>query len=101
MKDLRAQKLLLTSPKCLQWIPAVLPPLGAHDVLVQTRTGAISIGSELPLYCGTSRTSKPLQYPRMTGYESVGIVVACGSQVQMVQAGDRIVSFYGHCTHAV
>jgi alcohol dehydrogenase len=101
VKDLRAQKLLLTSPKYLQWIPAVLPPLGTHDVLVQTCTGAISIGSELPLYCGTSRASKPLQYPRMTGYESLGIVLACGSQVQTVQAGDRIVSFYGHCTHAV
>ncbi len=101
MNGLRAQKLLLTSPKCLQWLPAVLPPLGAHDVLVQTRTGAISIGSELPLYCGTARASKPTRYPRMTGYESAGIVLACGSQVQTVQAGDRIVSFYGHSTHAV
>jgi len=101
VKDLKAQKLLLTSPRHLQWFPVELPPLGPHDVLVQTRTGAISIGSELPIYCGTARASKALEYPRITGYESVGIVVACGSQVQTVRVDDRVVSFYGHCTHAV
>jgi len=100
-QDLKARSLLLASPGHLQWMAEVLPTLDAHDVLVQTRTGAISIGSELPLYCGTSRTSRPLRYPRMTGYESVGLVLACGSHVQTVHAGDRIVSFYGHRTHAV
>jgi alcohol dehydrogenase len=100
-KDLKPQRLLLTSPRRLEWIAEKLPLLGAHEVLIQTRTGAISIGSELPVYCGTARTSKPLSYPRMTGYESVGIVTACGSEVKTVQAGDRVVSFYGHCTHAV
>jgi alcohol dehydrogenase len=35
------------------------------------------------------------------GYESVGIVVACGSAVQRVQCGDRVVAFYGHRTLAV
>ena len=101
MKDRRAQKLLLTSPGCLQWFPAELPPIGPHDVLVQIQTGAISIGSELPVYCGTARASKPLEYPRMTGYESVGLVMACGSQVQTVRVGERVVSFSGHCTHAI
>lgn len=101
VKDFRAQKLLLTAPGRLQWISEILPPLGSHDLLVQTQTGAISIGSELPHYCGISRVGQPLHYPRMTGYESVGRVIACGSGVQSVQVGDRVVSFYGHCTHAV
>jgi alcohol dehydrogenase len=101
MEELSTQKLLLTAPRRLQWITEKLPPLGAHEVLIQTRTGAMSIGSELPVYCGTARTSKPLSYPRMTGYESVGIVTACGSDVKTVQVGNRVVSFYGHSTHAV
>ena len=101
LEDLRARSLLLTAPKHLQWTAEALPPLDAHAVLIQTRTGAISIGSELPLYCGTSRRGCPLRYPRMTGYESVGLVLACGSHVQTVHPGDRIVSFYGHRSHAV
>ena len=69
--------------------------------MVQTQTGAISIGSELPVYCGTSRASHPVQYPRTTGYENIGIVLACGSQVQTVQPGKRVGAFYGHRTHAI
>jgi alcohol dehydrogenase len=94
-------RLLLTDARHLEWIAEELPQLGPHDVLVQTRTGAISIGSELPHYCGTSRGSHPIPYPRMTGYENVGTVLACGEQVQRIHAGDRVVAFYGHRTHAV
>lgn len=95
------ERLCLIAPKSLAWITEDLPPVSPHDVLVQTRAGAISIGSELPLYSGSSRAGHPPQYPRSMGYESVGIVVACGSAVQRVQCGDRVVAFYGHCTHAV
>ncbi len=94
-------RLCLTASRSLAWITEELQPLGPQDVLVQTRTGAISIGSELPLYCGISRTSGTHQYPRSMGYENVGIVVACGSEVQQVKCGNRIVAFYGHCTRAV
>ena len=95
------ERLCLIAPRSLAWITEELPPVAPHDVLVQTRAGAISIGSELPLYGGTSRAGHPPQYPRSMGYESVGIVVACGSAVQRLQCGDRVVAFYGHCTHAV
>jgi alcohol dehydrogenase len=37
----------------------------------------------------------------MTGYESVGEVLACGTHVQKVRVGDRVVAFHGHRTHAV
>ena len=95
------ERLCLIAPRSLAWITEELPPVGPHDVLVQTRAGAISIGSELPLYSGTSRAGHPPQYPWRMGYESVGIVVACGSTMQRLQRGDRVVAFYGHCTHAV
>src|SRR5690242_9048252 len=101
LRDINAQSLYLTSQRQLQWITEELPPLSTHDVLVQTTAGAISIGSELPLYCGTARASDPIQYPHMTGYESVGVVMACGTHVQKVHVGNRVVTFYGHRTHAV
>ncbi|GCE20851.1 zinc-dependent alcohol dehydrogenase [Dictyobacter kobayashii] len=95
------ERLDLVAPRSLTWITEELPSLGPHDVLVKTLTAAISIGSELPVYGGTSRAVHPPQYPRSMGYESVGIVVACGFAVQRVQCGDRVVAFYGHYTHAV
>src|SRR5947209_13308682 len=99
--DMISQNLLLTAAKRLQWISEELPPSGPQDVLVQTRTGAISIGSELPLYRGVARANHPAYYPRMTGYESVGTVLACGSDVKSIRPGERVVAFYGHRTHAI
>jgi len=96
-----SKSLLLTAARRLAWLPMDLPPPASHEVLLQTCTGAISIGSELPLYCGTARASQPTRYPRMTGYESLGIVLACGSSVQHLHRGDRVVSFYGHRTHSI
>lgn len=96
-----ASRLCLTAPRSLAWITEELPSIGPHDILVQTCVAAISIGSELPLYCGTTRTGCTLRYPRNMGYESVGVVVECGSAVQRVRRGDSVVAFYGHRTHAV
>jgi len=95
------ENLSLTAAKCLTWVTEELPAPGAHDVVVQTQTSAISIGSELPRYCGTARTDRPVYYPESMGYENVGIVLACGSAVQMVQRGDRVVAFYGQRTRAI
>ncbi len=97
---MRRQSLLLVAPRQLEWITEELPPLRPNEVLVQTTTGAISIGSELPRYCGIARSTHPPSYPQMTGYESTGAIVACGSAVQRLQAGERVVAFYGHRTHA-
>ena len=93
--------LLLTGPRQLKWVNENLPPLQPHEVLIQTIAGAISIGSELPLYCGTARSSEPIRYPRMTGYESAGVVIGYGSHVQRFQVGDRVIAFYGHRTCAI
>ena len=95
------RSLLLTAPRQLAWQTDPLPPLGETDLLVQTRVGAISIGTEVPQYAATARSSTMLTYPHMTGYESYGEVVAVGSGVTRFQVGDRVVAFYGHRTHAV
>ena len=95
------KSLLLAAPRQLEWVSEDLPPLQPHEVLIQTTAGAISIGSELPLYCGTAPSTEPIHYPRMTGYESAGVVIGCGSNVQGFQVGDRVIAFYGHRTHSV
>jgi alcohol dehydrogenase len=97
---MRAQSLLLVGPEQLAWTEADLGEPGSDEVLVQTLAGAISIGTEIPHYLGQSR-GIAITYPAMTGYESVARVLRCGDAVTTVQPGDRIVSFYGHRTHAI
>ncbi len=95
------RSLLLTEPRRLEWVDETLPDAEPDEVIVRTDSGAVSIGGELPTYLGTERRSSPARYPRMTGYESVGTVVECGSGVEGVRVGDRVVGFYGHRTHGV
>jgi alcohol dehydrogenase len=85
----------------LDWVEETLPEPGSEDVIIQTTTGAVSIGSELPQYLGTNRSAVPPTYPRMTGYESLGRVAWCGAEVRGITVGDRVLAFYGHCTRAV
>src|SRR5712692_5737712 len=99
--DMHRHSLLLTAPGQLEWVYEDLPPLQPNEVLIQTTAGAISTGSELPIYCGTARSTERTRYPRMTGYESAGIIIARGSDVQRLQVGDRVIAFYGHRTHAI
>jgi len=98
---MQRRSLLLTAPKRLEWITEDLPALQPGEVLIQTTSGAISIGTELPQYCGTARSTAPAHYPRMTGYESIGTIITCGSAVQRLSTGDRVVAFYGHRTHGI
>lgn len=98
---MRSRSLMLQGPRRVAWVEEELPPPGPGEVLVRTVVGAVSIGSELPHYLGTGRHSEPDIYPRMTGYESVGVVLACGPDVQRLRPGDRVFSFYGHRTHAI
>ncbi len=95
---MKCRSLILNAPRLLRWAETGLPDLQDNDVLIQTRAGAISIGSELPNYKGTARHSKPLAFPMMTGYESLGTIVQCGTAVTHFHPGDRVVAFYGHRT---
>jgi alcohol dehydrogenase len=96
-----SSSLMLTAPRTLDWVEEVLAKPSGEDVIIQTTSGAVSIGSELPQYLGTNRSAVPPRYPRMTGYESLGRVVWCGAEVQGIRIGDRVLAFYGHRTRAV
>lgn len=96
-----AQSLYLEAPRRLVWREEPLPPVGPTDVRVRTIAGAISIGTELPLYTGEARLAYPISYPTMTGYESLAEVVEVGERVSDVVVGMRVIAFYGHRTAAV
>jgi alcohol dehydrogenase len=95
------QSLFLVAPERLEWVAEELPLLQPNEVLVQTTSGAISIGAELPQYRGTARHAQTVRYPRMTGYESVGTVIARGSAIEHLHRGERVVAFYGHRTYGI
>ena len=92
---------MLTAPGQWQWIEEELPALGPNDILVRTIAGAISVGSEVPYYRGTARSFETIRYPRMTGYESIGIVETCGNDVHTIHKDAHVVAFYGHRTYAI
>lgn len=95
-----ARALLLHAPHTLMWTDEPLPEVTGDAVLVATTFGAVSVGAELSQYRGTSRHSTPLPLPRMTGYESVGRVLATGPDATHLP-GARVVGTWGHRTHAV
>lgn len=96
-----SQSLLLVAPQRLEWRSETLPPLQPHEVLIKTRAGAISIGTEMACYAGNERSSTPVHYPYMTGYESLGTVIETGSKVHTLLPGNRVVAFYGHRTYGI
>src|SRR5260221_7257768 len=99
--DITARSLVLTGPRRLEGTQQQVADPAPGMVVVQTVAGAISIGSELPQYAATARGTEPPRYPRMTGYESVAVVVAVGEGVEQLRVGDRGVAFYGHRTTAL
>jgi alcohol dehydrogenase len=98
---MRARSLYLTAPRRVEWVEEELPQPEPGDVLVRTLAGAISIGTELPQYRGDEREGYGRPFPLMTGYESLGDVVACGAGVAGLAAGDRVLAFYGHRSAAI
>lgn len=101
VQGILARSLLLAGPRRLEWAEQQLPDPAPGMVLVQTVASAISIGSEVPQYTGTARSLEIPRYPRMTGYESLGRVIAVGEGVERVGVGDRVVAFYGHRSAAL
>lgn len=95
------RSLLLVGPRRLEWVTEETPRLGSKGVLIKTLAGAVSVGTELPLYRGVARTAYPLRYPLMTAYENIGTVVGVGRGVRRFSGGERVVASYGHRTYGV
>src|SRR5438105_1333395 len=73
--------------------------LGASSVLCETIVSVISPGTELAAYTGQPALREGAIYPRLQGYCNVARVLAVGSGVSSLIAGDRILSFSSHRSH--
>ncbi|PFA66479.1 alcohol dehydrogenase [Bacillus sp. AFS015802] len=91
----------LREKKTLRWTTKSLPPIKEDEILIKTVSGAISVGAELPQYNETDSTDHPPSYPKETGYESYGEVMAKGEAVKGFTIGDRVVAFYGHKDYGI
>lgn len=93
---MKQRSLVLIGKRNLEWQSRLVETLEKDEVLIETITGAISIGAEIPQYNESDVTDTSPHYPRETGYESYGRVLETGSEVSVIKAGDRVLSFYGH-----
>ncbi len=99
------RELLLTSPRQIALAPYDEPPLAADQVRAQAVLSAISHGTELALYRGTSAfherrfdpalrlfvaSAGQTPYPTRLGYEWIGRVVEVGAAVRGYQPGDLV-----------
>jgi 2-desacetyl-2-hydroxyethyl bacteriochlorophyllide A dehydrogenase len=76
--------------------------LGPHDVLIESRLGLVSPGTELAMFGGThpgfAVAGHHAQYPYFPGYAGVGTVTAVGAEVTTVAPGGRVIHQANHCT---
>ena len=96
---MRYTELLLYGPHDLRWAEGELAPPEPGEVWLGTLAGAVSVGTEGPLYRGDARGVNAPVYPLMTGYESLARVIRVGAAVK-VRIGERVVATYGHRTAA-
>lgn len=68
------------------------------EVLVKTKISTISSGTERANITGdpnVNANGAAVAFPRSSGYNSVGEVVAIGEDVKSVKPGDRVVVYWG------
>ncbi len=103
MKSVQIQ---FTSRRRAELVPYELadtPPPG--HALVETEYSIISPGTEGSLYIDLvpspfpGQESRPVSYPRSTGYGNLGRVISVAPGVTSCQPGDRVLSFSSHSRH--
>jgi 3-hydroxyethyl bacteriochlorophyllide a dehydrogenase len=62
----------------------------ADEVVVETRYSSISAGTERLLFGGALPGFPFLRFPLVPGYEAVGVVTECGSDVGDIAIGDEV-----------
>lgn len=70
-----------------------------NEVMVETMVSTISCGTERANITGDPNVNafgaSGVYFPRMSGYNSAGIVVKKGAEVKSVDIGDRVVVYWG------
>ena len=92
---MNCQKILFTDVNKAELITEEVENLSPDKVLIQTHVSTISSGTERANITGDPNVSvlssdSVAHFPRSVGYSSSGIVMAVGSNVTSVKAGDRV-----------
>ena len=90
------RQIVFTKPNTAELLEKPLPELAPTQVAVKTFISSISCGTERALASGDPNVSiavaegVEVTFPRTSGYSSAGVVVAVGSAVNDLKAGDRV-----------
>ena len=96
---MKTKQILFTEINTAKLVDKELPPLSAHDVMIKTAVSTISSGTERANITGAPAINVAgeavVSFPRALGYNSAGVVVAVGSEVESVKVGQRVVVYWG------
>lgn len=97
--------LVFPDPGTVRIEPRDVPAPGPDEVLIETRRSLVSTGTELTLLSGEypddSAWSAHGDYPLVTGYSNVGVVVDAGADVTDIKVGDQVASRSPHAAYVV
>jgi len=103
----QARAVWFPEPGRVEICDEALPVIGPGELLVQAERSAISHGTEMLVYRGQAPPDTALDLPTLAGsfsfpikygYASVGRVLATGSEVGGIAAGDRVFCLHPHQT---
>ena len=96
---MKAKQIIFTDVNRAELLDIELSSVKAGCVIVKTAVSTISSGTERANIMGDPNVNanKPgeVKFPRASGYNSAGVVVAVGEGVDSVAVGDRVVVFWG------
>ena len=96
---MNTKQIVFTEVNTAKLLDTELGELGAHSVMVRTAVSTISAGTERANITGDpnvdSGKEANVTFPRTSGYNSAGEVIAVGSAVRSVKVGDRVVVYWG------
>ena len=91
---IKSKKLFFTGVHKAELLEVDVRELSEEEVLTEMEYTVVSGGTERACIMGMNNTSQ--RFPMSLGYCGVGRVVAIGSAVTSVAAGDRVLVYHGH-----
>ena len=96
---MNTKQIVFTEINTAKLLDKQLPALGPYHVMVETAVSTISCGTERANITGdpnvSAESASSVVFPRYSGYNSAGTVIATGEAVTSVKVGDRVVVFWG------
>ncbi|MBE6690702.1 MAG: zinc-binding alcohol dehydrogenase [Ruminococcaceae bacterium] len=93
------KQIIFPRPNCAELVEKEIELTAPNEVLVRTEVSTISPGTERANIIGDAnvagRNAPDTTFPRSSGYNSAGVVVAVGEAVTSVAPGDRVVVYWG------